>query len=87
MLYQIKQIESLSKQTLTIVSNSGQGLVFNGNKVLVSLLMNSLLDLGTFEMNFSGKTAHNGAANGNKKLCKNPIPPPQYTIFNFTFRN
>ncbi len=29
--------------------------------------MNSLLDLGTFEMNFYEKTAHNGAANGNQK--------------------
>jgi hypothetical protein len=26
--------------------------------------MNSLLDLGTFEMNFYGKTAHNGAVTG-----------------------
>jgi hypothetical protein len=29
--------------------------------------MNSLLDLGTFEMNFFGKIAHNGAASGNQK--------------------
>ncbi len=31
--------------------------------------MNSLLDLGTFEfeMNFSGKTAHNGAISGAQK--------------------
>ena len=67
MLYRIKQIEGLSKQTLSIVPSSGQGLVYNGNKIIVSLPMNSLLDLGTFEMNFFGKTAHNGAANGNQK--------------------
>jgi hypothetical protein len=29
--------------------------------------MNSLLDLGTFEMNFYGKTAHNGAISGAQK--------------------
>jgi hypothetical protein len=29
--------------------------------------MNSLLDLGTFEMNFYGKTAHNGAVSGAQK--------------------
>ena len=67
MLYRIKQIEGLSKQTLTIVPSSGQGSVYNGNKIIVSLPMNSLLDLGTFEMNFFGKTAHNGAASGNQK--------------------
>ena len=67
MLYRIKQIEGLSKQTLTIVPSSGQGSVYNGNKIIVSLPMNSLLDLGTFEMNFYGKTAHNGAASGNQK--------------------
>ncbi len=67
MLYRIKQIEGLSKQTLSIVPSSGQGAVFNGNKFIVSLPMNSLFDLGTFEMNFYGKTAHNGAASGNNK--------------------
>ena len=67
MLYRIKQIEGLSKQTLSIVPSSGQGSVYNGNKIIVSLPMNSLLDLGTFEMNFYGKTAHNGAASGNQK--------------------
>ena len=67
MLYRVKQIEGLSKQILTIVPSSGQGTVNGGNKVIVSLPMNSLLDLGTFEMNFFGKTAHNGAANGNQK--------------------
>ena len=68
MLYRIKQIEGLSKQTLNIVPSSGQGSVYNGNKIIVSLPMNSLLDLGTFEMNFYGKTAHAGAASGNKKI-------------------
>ncbi len=29
--------------------------------------MNSLLDLWTFEMNFFGKTAHNGADSGKQK--------------------
>ncbi len=34
MLYRIKQIEGLSKQTLAIVPSSGQGSVYNGNKLL-----------------------------------------------------
>ena len=55
MLYRIKQIEGLSKQTLTIVPTSGQGSVYNGSKIVVSLPMNSLLDLGIFGMNFTVK--------------------------------
>ena len=82
MLYRIKQIEGLRKQTLTIVPTSGQGSVYNGNKIIVSLPMNSLLDLGTFEMNFYSKTAQNGAASGNQKeLCSNSIFSTKYTIF------
>ena len=67
MRYRIKQIEGLSKQTLSIVPTSGQGSVYNGSKIVVTLPMNSLLDLGTFEISFYGKTAHNGAASGNQK--------------------
>ncbi len=67
MLYRIKQIEGLSKQNLQIVPTSGQGTVYNGNKIIVSLPMNSLLDLGTFEMKFYEKTAHNGAISGAQK--------------------
>ncbi len=67
MLYRIKQIEGLSKQTLSIIPSSGQGSVYNGNKIIVSLPMNSLLDLGTFKMNFYGKTAHADASSGNQK--------------------
>ncbi len=67
MLYWIKQIEGLSKQTLQVVPTSGQGTVYNGNKIIVSFPMNSLLDLGTFEMNFYGKTAHKGAISGAQK--------------------
>ena len=33
MLYRIKSIESLSKQTLSIVPTSGQGSVYNGSKL------------------------------------------------------
>ena len=44
MLYRIKQIEGLSKQTLTIVPTSGQASVYNGSKIVVSLPMNSLLE-------------------------------------------
>ena len=77
LLYRLKIISGLSKQTLSIVPTSGQGSVYNGSKIVVSLPMNSLLDLGTFEMNFYEKTAHNGVASGNQKNYVQTRFPPR----------
>ena len=60
MLYRVKQIQGVSKQTLKIVPLSGQTTATNGQKVIVSLPPNSLVDLSTFEMNFVGTTSHRG---------------------------
>ena len=62
MLYRVKQIMGVSKQTLKIVPLSGQTTATNGQKVIVSLPPNSLVDLSTFEMNFTGATQHRGNA-------------------------
>jgi hypothetical protein len=50
----------VSKQTLKIVPLSGQTVATNGQKVIVTLPPNSLVDLSTFEMNFTGETQHRG---------------------------
>ena len=60
MLYRVKQIMGVSKQTLKLVPLSGQTTVINGQKIIVSLPPNSLFDLSTFEMNFVGATKHRG---------------------------
>jgi len=60
MLYRVKQIMGVSKQTLKLVPLSGQTTVINGQKIIVSLPPNSLVDLSTFEMNFVGATQHRG---------------------------
>ena len=60
MLYRVKQIMGVSKQTLKIVPLSGQTTANNGQKIIVSLPPNSLVDLSTFEMNFTGATQHRG---------------------------
>jgi len=60
MLYRVKQIMGVSKQTLKIVPLSGQQTATNGQKIIVSLPPNSLVDLSTFEMNFVGATQHRG---------------------------
>ena len=64
MLYRVKQIMGVSKQTfkLKIVPLSGQTTATNGQKIIVSLPPNSLVDLSTFEMNFVGTTQHRGNA-------------------------
>ena len=64
MLYRVKSLAGISKQTLKMVPLSGQTVVQNGNKIIVALPPSSLVDLSTFEMNFKGYTQHggNGAA-------------------------
>ena len=60
MLYRVKQIQNVSKQTIKIVPLTGQTSATNTQKIIVNLPPNSLVDLATFEMNFTGATAHNG---------------------------
>ena len=60
MLYRMKQISSVSKQTLKLVPLSGQSTVYNGGKIIVALPPNSTVDLSTFELNFKGYTTHGG---------------------------
>ena len=63
-LYRVKQIDGLSKQTLKLVPTSGSTSAQNGNKIIFTLPMNSLLDLGSFEFYFYAKTNHAGALSG-----------------------
>jgi hypothetical protein len=60
MLYRVKQIMGVSKQTLKMVPLSGQTTATNGQKIIVSVPPNSLVDLSSFEMNFVGTTQHRG---------------------------
>ena len=60
MLYRMKQISCVSKQTLKLVPLSGQSTVNNGGKIIVALPPNSIVDLSTFELNFKGYTTHGG---------------------------
>ena len=64
MLYRIKSLTGISKQTLKLTPLSGQTQVTNGGKIIVALPPSSLVDLSTFELNFKGWTQHggNGAA-------------------------
>ena len=71
MLYRVKQIQGVSKQTLKIVPLSGQTTASNGQKVIFALPPNSLVDLSTLEMNFTGATQHRG--NNAASNCANYV--------------
>jgi hypothetical protein len=60
MLYRVKSLAGISKQTLKLVPLSGQTQVSSGGKIIVALPASSLVDLSTFEMNFKGYTQHGG---------------------------
>ena len=60
LLYRYKKISNLSRQNLKIPTNNGQGDVWAGQKIIVTLPPNALIDLSTFTMDFKGYTQHNG---------------------------
>ncbi len=57
MLYRVKSLDGISKQTLKLVPLSGQTQVTNDGKIIVALPASSLVDLSTFELNL--KDLHN----------------------------
>ena len=83
MLYRCKSIAGVSKQVLKLVPMSGQTTVANGQKVIVSLPPNSLVDLASFEMNFIGATQHRGnaSAGGGSGLSTNAANYVQKAYF------
>ena len=64
LLYRYKKISNLSRQNLKVPPNNGQGDVWAGQKIIVTLPQNALIDLSTFTMDFKGYTQHNGSNNG-----------------------
>jgi hypothetical protein len=60
LLYRYKKISNLSRQNLKLPPNNGQGDVWAGQKIIVTLPQNALIDLSTFTMDFKGYTQHNG---------------------------
>jgi hypothetical protein len=61
LLYRYKKISNISRQNMKIPPNNGQGDVWAGQKIIVTLPSNALIDLSTFTMDFKGYTQHNGA--------------------------
>jgi hypothetical protein len=60
-LHRYKRISNVNRQDMRLPPNNGQGDVFAGQKIFVTLPQNALIDLGTFAMIFQGYTQHNGS--------------------------
>ena len=52
LLYRYKKISNISRQNHKIPPNNGQGDVWAGQKIIVTLPSNALIDLSTFTMYF-----------------------------------
>jgi hypothetical protein len=61
LLYFCKRISNISLQSLEIPPNNGQSDVWEGQKIIVTLPLNALIDLRTFTIDFKGYTQHNGS--------------------------
>jgi hypothetical protein len=64
MLWRLRKISGMTKETIKITPTSGQGTYNNNSKITCSLPMNSLFDWSSFEGNFYAKTNHAGATGG-----------------------
>ncbi len=69
LLYRYKKISNISRQNMKMPPNNGQGDVWAGQKIIVTLPANALIDLSTFTMDFKGYTQHNGT-NGVTTTCQ-----------------
>ena len=64
MLWRLRRISGMSKQTIKITPSTGQGSYTNNQKITCTLPMNSFLQLSTFTGHYTGKTNHAGRSAG-----------------------
>jgi hypothetical protein len=59
LLYRYKKLSNISRQNMKFPPNNGKGEVWAGQKIIVTLPQNVLIDLSTFTIDFKGYTQHN----------------------------
>jgi hypothetical protein len=64
MQYRFREFEKILKQTVTIIPNNGQSDVRDNVTIILELPHNSVVDLNTFIMEYTGETKHMGKTNG-----------------------
>ncbi len=62
MKWRFKQLKKLLKEIFTMTPNNGQSTVRPGQRIIVDLPFNLIVDLSTFTWFFKGATTHLGAA-------------------------
>ena len=63
MQYRFRELNKILKQTVTIIPNNGQSDVRDNDTIILELPHNSVVDLNTFIMEYTGETKHAGKAN------------------------
>ena len=63
MQYRFREINKILKQTVTIIPNNGQSDVRDNDTIILELPHNSVVDLNTFIMEYTGETNHQGKIN------------------------
>ena len=64
MKWAFKELDNIRKENYSWIPSSGQSDVQAGQRVIIDLPANSLVDLTTFQMAYTGETTHNGCPNG-----------------------
>jgi hypothetical protein len=60
MQYRFRELNKILKQTVTIIPNNGQSDVRDNDTIILELPHNSVVDLNTFIMEYTGETNHMG---------------------------
>ena len=60
MQYKFREFNKILKQTVYLIPNNGQSVVNAGDTIIVELPHNSVIDLTTFIMEYTGATNHMG---------------------------
>lgn len=64
MQYRFRELNKILKQTVTIIPNNGQSDVRDNDTIILELPHNSVVDLNTFIMEYTGETKHMGKTAG-----------------------
>ena len=60
MQYKFREFNKILKQTVYLIPNNGQSTLNAGDTIIVELPHNSVIDLTTFIMEYTGATNHMG---------------------------
>ena len=64
MKWVVKELDNMRKENYSFIPSSGQVPYNAGQKIIIDLPQNSVIDLTTFQMAYKGATTHNGGAEG-----------------------